>query len=131
MVLPESTNTPPQLPEYHFHSAPVPRLPPFTVNCDELFWQIGDVPDTDVGAIDSTPSDVTIKSEELAEHPLNVAVRLYVPVVSVLIFFVDALNPPPDFVQLYVNKSVHVEVIVPVSVPAVPVGIRFKAVPVS
>ena len=32
---------PPQLPEYHFHEAPVPKEPPDTVNVHELPEQIG------------------------------------------------------------------------------------------
>jgi hypothetical protein len=37
MDAPVPNKVPPQLPEYQFHEAPVPRLPPFTVKVPALF----------------------------------------------------------------------------------------------
>ena len=36
MLLPVPTKVPPQVPRYHFHTAPVPSEPPTTVSITEL-----------------------------------------------------------------------------------------------
>ena len=43
-VLPVPTDVPPQLPLYHFQLAPIPRLPPLTLNVVFLPKQIVVVP---------------------------------------------------------------------------------------
>ena len=40
MLLPVPTAVPPQLPEYHFQTAPVPKLPPVTVSVMLVFGLI-------------------------------------------------------------------------------------------
>ena len=40
MLVPEPTDVPPQLPEYHCHEAPLPNEPPDKLNVDELPEQI-------------------------------------------------------------------------------------------
>ena len=49
---PEITYVPPQEPEYQFQLAAVPRLPPLIPRVVEPPVQIGDVPVTDVAAVD-------------------------------------------------------------------------------
>ena len=71
--LPVPTHVVPQLLVYQFQVADVPSVPPTTVNVELPPLQIGVVPVIEVGAVDTVPFDVTIKSDEFAEHPLKVA----------------------------------------------------------
>ena len=51
MLAPVPTNVPPQLFLYHFHCAPVPRIPPFTVSVTvALVVTVVDEADAETGA---------------------------------------------------------------------------------
>jgi len=55
------TSVPPQLPEYHFHDAPVPNVPPTTLSVEEPpgHTLVGDAV-AEVGAVEIEP-DVSAK----------------------------------------------------------------------
>jgi hypothetical protein len=56
MLVPVPNEVPPQLPLYHFHVAPVPNVPPFTLKV--VFWptQIA----VDVAVTDTVGTDVSL-----------------------------------------------------------------------
>jgi hypothetical protein len=56
MLLPVPTAVPPQLPLYHFHDAPVPSVPPLTLN--EVLWPTQTA--VDVAVTDTVGTDVSL-----------------------------------------------------------------------
>ena len=85
MLLPVPTSTPPQLPLYHFQTAPVPNEPPLTVRVTE------------------DPNTIEVLGDTL----MNVAATLGVLMVSVR---VTVLSQPAAFVvgKLYTPELVYV-----------------------
>lgn len=71
MELPVSTNVLPQLPEYHFHEAPVPKVPPDTLNVVELpGHEVPGFADALIGSVDNVPTvTVTLTQAVVLQSP--------------------------------------------------------------
>lgn len=98
MLAPVPTAAPPQLPLYHFHVAPVPKLPPLTVKLVELPVQMllnGASDVADVGAVDGAET-VTVK--------LHVDVFPFTSVAILFTVVVPGGNVLPDAGVLTTDK---------------------------